>query len=227
MGDGIREEMTRRSVRASFRRSALLVLSGAGLAIAAWQAGRTTERNAARRVEKAHPTVVASVRDSDRKPVLRSVLPDEHVTAVRETIEATPPQPESGATFVLPVLEIEERPTPAPAPPAAVAFPPRENRPADSPARCILLQAYPSSVSAYGVSGEVVQLVVRARNGCFTNFGGASFRAVAVGPEGREVAAASGRFSGAIPAGGSAETLIAIPTKPSPGLSYRAEVLGY
>ena len=120
------------------------------------------------------------------------------------------------ATFVLPVREVEERPR-------AVPYRAPEARPADSPARCLALQAYPSSVSAYGVRGEVVQLVVRAQNGCGTTFGGASFRVTAVGPDGSEVASASGRISVAIPPGGSAETLVAIPTKPSMALSYRAE----
>jgi hypothetical protein len=69
----------------------------------------------------------------------------------------------------------------------------------------------------------VVQLVVRAQNGCGTDFGGASFRVTAIGSNGREVASAFGRFSDAIPPGGSAETLVVIPTKPSMALSYRAE----
>jgi hypothetical protein len=203
---------------------AVLLIAGA-IAIAAWQAGRTTERNAANRAARTRqPT--AAIRDTARQSGIPPTLAGD-VPAAPAASEQPPAGQESEATFVLPILEVTERPTHAPAPPPAVPFPPREDRQSDSPARCILLQAHPSSVSAYGIGGEVVQLVVRAQNGCLTNFGSTSFRVAAVGPDGREVASASGSFSEAIPAGGSAETLIAIPTKPSLGLIYRAEVLGY
>jgi len=65
---------------------------------------------------------------------------------------------------------------------------------------------------------------VRAQNGCGTNFGYASFRAVAIGPDGQEVASSHGSFAGGIRAGGSAETLIAVRTKPGTNMTYRAEV---
>lgn len=205
---------------------AVLLIAGA-IALAAWQAGRTTERNAATRIGRTRPSVTAPIRDTVRESDIPPTLADDVPAAALTASEQRPAERESEATFVVPILEATERPVPAPAPRLAVPFPPREDRPADSPARCIMLQAYPSSVSAYGVGGEVVQLVVRAQNGCSANFGSASFRVAAVGPDGREVVSASGRFSGAIPAGGSAETLIAIPTKPSLRLTYRAEVLGY
>ncbi len=86
-----------------------------------------------------------------------------------------------------------------------------------------MLQANPSTVSAYGTSGEIVQLVVRGQNGCSTNFGSVSFRAIAIGLDGREIASAVGRFPEGIRAGGSAETLIAIATKPVLGATYRAQ----
>jgi hypothetical protein len=202
---------------------AVLLIAGA-IAIAGWQAGRTTERNAANRA--ARRAVTAPVRDTVRQSGIPPTLA-ENVPAAPTASEQPPAGQESEATFVLPILEVTKRPTPAPTPRPAIPYRAPEERPSDTPARCILLQAHPSSVSAYGVGGEVVQLVVRAQNGCLTNFGSTSFRVAAVGPDGREVASASGSFSVAIPAGGSAETLIAIPTKPSLGLIYRAEVLGY
>jgi len=205
---------------------AVLLIAGA-IALAAWQAGRTTERNAATRAGRTRSPASAAIPDTVRESGIPPTHADDVPATASTASEQSPAGQESEATFVLRILEVTERPTPAPPPPPAVPFPPREDRPADTPARCILLQAYPSSASAYGVGGEVVQLVVRAQNGCLANFGGASFRVAAVGPDGREVASGSGRFSGAIPAGGSAETLIAIPTKPSLRLTYRAEVLGY
>lgn len=142
-----------------------------------------------------------------------------------QLLRAAPPAPaplpgggESEATFEVPIPEVDERPTAAPNP----YVPPRD-RPPDTTARCLMLQAYPSSVAAYGRSGEVVQLVVRAQNGCGTNFGYASFRAIAIGPDGSELASTVGRFPEGIRAGGSAETVIAIPTKPVMGVTYRAE----
>ena len=130
---------------------------------------------------------------------------------------------ESEATFEVPILEVDERPTAAPDPPTAAHGVLPEDRPPDTTARCLMLQAYPSTVAAYGRSGEVVQLVVRAQNGCGTNLRYASFRAIAIGPNGLELASAVGRFPDGIGAGGSAETLIAIPTKPVMGVTYRAE----
>jgi hypothetical protein len=127
---------------------------------------------------------------------------------------------ESSATYEVPIVA---RPTEAPVNPAPIA----EDRPADTPMRCILLHVSPSSSSAYGLRGEVVQLVVRGQNGCSTHFGGASFRVTAIGSGGQPVGSASGSFSSGFPPGGSAETLVAIPTKPSLALTYRAEVTGY
>lgn len=182
------------------------------IAVVAWQAGRATERRAARAGESIPPPATAPVTEA---PLLR---------AAPAATEPPPAAAESEATFELPVLDVDERPTAAPDPPPAAAWVPPEDRPADTPARCLMLQAYPSNVAAFGSSGEVVQLVVRAQNGCGTNFGYASFRAVAIGPDGREVASAVGGFAGGIRAGGSAETLIAVRTKPGTNMAYRAEV---
>jgi hypothetical protein len=204
-----------RNGRSPLGRAALLVLAGAAIAIAAWQAGRTTERRAVRGVEGARPAVSPSAPDVDSR-IAPPPPADELGPADPETTEQRAAGEEREATFVLPVREVEERPT-------AVPYRAPEARPADTPARCLALQAHPSSVSAYGRGGEVVQLVVRAQNGCGTNFGGASFRVTAIGSNGREVASAFGRFAAAIPPGGSAETLVVIPTKPSMTLTYRAE----
>jgi hypothetical protein len=115
---------------------------------------------------------------------------------------------ESSATYEVPIVA---RPTETAVNPAPIA----EDRPADTPMRCILLHVSPSSSSAYGLRGEVVQLVVRGQNGCSTHFRGASFRVTAIGSGGQPVGSASGSFSSGFPPGGSAETLVAIPTKPS------------
>jgi hypothetical protein len=127
---------------------------------------------------------------------------------------------ESSATFEVPVAPPTEVRRPyEPAPVVA-------DRPADSPQRCLSVRASPNFASAYGRAGEVVQLVVRIQNACGTNFDGASFRVTAIGADG-SVGSASGRFSSPIPAGGSAETLVAIPARASAVLTYRAEVTGY
>jgi len=141
-----------------------------------------------------------------------------------EEVAPTPTVPamaESSATF-----EVSVAPSPTAERPVEAA-PATGERPADTPLRCLTLQVSPSSASAYGISGEVVQLVVRAQNGCGTNFASASFRVTAMGYDGRPLTSAVGSFSSGIPPGGSAQTLIAIPTKPSIGITYRAEVTGY
>jgi hypothetical protein len=128
---------------------------------------------------------------------------------------------ESSATYEVPIAaptEVRRLFEPAP----AVA-----DRPADSPQRCLVVHVSPNFASAYGRAGEVVQLVVRIQNACGTNFGGASFRVTAIGADGGPVGSASGSFSSPIPAGGSAETLVAIPARRSALLTYRAEVTGY
>jgi hypothetical protein len=145
---------------------------------------------------------------------------------VADEVAPTPtviPMQESSATFEVPIAAS----APAPAQRPSEAFRSGEDRPADSPKRCLTLSASSSSSAAYGIRGEVVQLVVRARNGCSTNFNSASFRVTAIGPDGQDVGSAGGSFSGGIAPFGSAETLIAIPTKPSLSLTYRAEVIGY
>lgn len=187
-------------------KAVVLLLVGGAIALVAWQLGRKAERQALR--EAPAPAPAAAVPDG--------------IAA-----DPAPPPPraaEAEAIYEVPVAAAEERPTAPPDPPPPSAWPPAEDRPADTPARCLMLQAHPSNVSAFGSSGEVVQLVVRAQNGCGTNFGSASFRAVAIGPDGREVASASGRFPGGVPAGGSTETLIALRTRPALSLTYRAEV---
>jgi hypothetical protein len=182
---------------------ALLIVFGA-IAAVAWQLGRATERQALRESTAVPPATAPAV-------------PVDLPTAAPE------PAAEAEATYELPILDAAGRPTVVADPPPAPVWVPPENRPSDTPARCLMLQAYPSNVAAYGLSGEVVQLVVRAQNGCGTNFGYASFRAIAIGPDGGEVASAVGSFTGGIRAGGSAETLIAVRTKPGTNMTYRAE----
>lgn len=196
--------MTRRPAQVSGRRTAIVVLAGVAVAIASSGCPGRTERAAPE---------TSAARTQPGPPVTEGVALTP--TAI--------PMVESSATYEVPIA----------APPAAAegrpveAAPPVENRPADSPKRCLTLQVSPSSASAYGIRGEVVQLVVRARNGCSTNFGSATFRVTAIGPDGRELGSAGGSFSVGIAPFGSAETLIAIPTKPSLALTYRAEVMGY
>jgi hypothetical protein len=190
--------MTRRSSRFSGGGPALLVLAVAAVTIA---------------------STTACTRPAERTAPGKSVERAQPGAPEREVRIPTPTETvmeESSATFEVSVPVTEFRPSPT-----------AERRLDDTPTRCIMVSASPSSASAYGVSGEVVQVVVRAQNGCGTHFGGASFRVTAIGANGREVASASGSFSTGIPPGGTAETLIAIPTKPSLGFIYRAEVTGY
>lgn len=189
----------------------LLLVFGA-IAAVAWQAGRATERKALRDGAAASP------------PAASPAVSIEAPTAVPEPAEPPPAAEEAEATYELPARDAYGRPINSVDPPATAVWAPPESRAADTPARCLMLQAYPSNVSAYGSFGEVVQLVVRAQNGCSTNFGYASFRAIAIGPDGQEVASAVGSFSGGIRAGGSAETLIAVRAKPGTSMTYRAEV---
>ena len=188
-------------------KAVILLLVGAAIAAAAWQLGRKTEREALR----------------DGSPAAAPAeTPD--APAAPPPVEADEPaSSEVEAVYEVPVGA--EEPVPAPPDPSpAPVWPPPEERRADTAERCIQLTAHPSNVSAFGSSGEVVQLVVRAQNGCGTNFDSAYFRAFAIAPDGREVAAASGRFPGGVRAGASAETLIALRTKPAMGLTYRAEI---
>lgn len=193
-------------------KAVVLLLVFAAIAAVAWQAGRATERQALRD-STAAPRLAAS-------PAVSIAVP----TAVPEPAEPVPAEEEAEAAYELPARDAYGRPINSVDPPATAAWVPPESRPADTAARCLMLQAYPSNVSAYGSFGEVVQLVVRAQNGCSTNFGYASFRAIVIGPDGQEVASAVGSFSGGIRAGGSAETLIAVRAKPGTSMTYRAEV---
>jgi hypothetical protein len=130
-------------------KAVVLLLLCAGIAVVAWQAGRATERRAASAGEGAPPSVTEE-------------------QLLRAAPSAPAPLPEAGeseATFEVPILEVDERPTVAPDPPTVAHGVPPEDRPPDTTARCLMLQAYPSTVAAYGRSGEVVQLVVRAQNG--------------------------------------------------------------
>jgi hypothetical protein len=196
--------MTRRSAQLSGGRTALVMLAGVAVAIASSACSRPTERTASETpVERTQPGPL-----------------------VAEGVSLTPTavaMQESSATFEVPIAV-----SPAAGERAPVgAAPPVEIRPVDTPKRCLTLQVSPSSASAYGIRGEVVQLVVRARNGCSTNFGSATFRVTAIGPDGRDLGSAVGNFSVGIPPFGSSETLIAIPTRPSLNLTYRSEVMGY
>ena len=178
-------------------KAVVLLILFAGIAAVAWQAGRKAERQAARGVESVSPVVTAPITEEPAAP-------------------APLPAAESEATFEVPIAETDVRPT-------LVPYTAPEERPSDTTARCVMLQAYPSTAAAYGRYGEVVQLVVRGQNGCATNFGSVSFRAIAMGPNGLELASAVGRFPEGIRAGGSAETLIAVATKPGVGVTYRVE----
>jgi hypothetical protein len=196
--------MTRRSARLSGGRRALVLLAGVAVAIASSACPGPTERAAPETsVERTQPG----------SPVTEEVTLTPTAIAMEE----------SSATFEVPIAvppAAEERRPVEPAPVVA-------DRPQDSPQRCLTVHASPNFASAYGRAGEVVQLVVRIQNACGTNFGGASFRVTAIGADGSPVGSASGSFSSPIPAGGSAETLVAIPARRSAVLTYRAEVTGY
>ena len=189
-------------------KAVILLLVGAAIAAAAWQLGRKTEREALR--DGSPAAAPAETPDAPAAPP--PVEPDE------------PASSEVEAVYEVPVQSAAEPPAPPPDPSPPPEWPRPEERRPETAERCVQLTAYPSNVSAFGSSGEVVQLVVRAQNGCGTNFDSAYFRASAIAPDGREVAAASGRFPGGVRAGGSAETLIALRTKPALGLTYRAEI---
>jgi hypothetical protein len=146
--------------------------------------------------------------------------------AASQAAEATPPPAadadpprEAEATFEFPVPP--ERPT------EVREYRPPEERREDAPATCIAATAAPTTASAFGRSGEVIQLVVQARNVCSTSFGNVTFHVVAIAPDGREVGSASGSFYGGVPPGGGAESLVVIPMRPSVALTYRAEITGY
>jgi hypothetical protein len=195
-------------------KAVILLLVGAAIAAGAWHLGRTTEREAmqgsdvaARPAEAAAAPAEAAILDAQPNP---------------EAVRHAPPEAET--VYEVPVAAAEEPASAQLDPSPALDWPPPQERPADTPARCVQLTASPSNVSAFGSSGEVVQLVVRAQNGCGTNFDSAYFRAYALAPDGRELASAAGRFPGGVLAGGSAETLIALRTKPALGLTYRAEI---
>lgn len=153
--------------------------------------------------------------------------PEESAEPAQASAPADPaptPEPvalrESSATIEVAIGEPAAEPT---AEPAFLTEPPR---PPDNPERCLTLDARPSSVSAYGVTGPAAQLIIRARNGCSTGFPGPRvyFRAVAISMEGSELASATGRFSGEIRPFSTAETLVAIETDLTRVRSWRVEL---
>lgn len=152
--------------------------------------------------------------------------PEESAEPAQASAPADPaptPEPvaleERSATIEVAIREPAAEPT---AEPAFLTEP----RPPDDPERCLTLEARPSSVSAYGVSGPAAQLIVTARNGCSTGFPGPRvyFRAVAISMEGTELASATGRFSGEIRPFSTAETLVAIETDLTRVRSWRVEL---
>jgi hypothetical protein len=173
-----------------------LLLVAAAIALAACRIGERAQQ-----AESAEPAPASA--PADPAPTPEPVaLPESSAT-----IEVTIPQPDIAPT----------------AEPAFLTEPPR---PPDDPERCLTLDARPSSVSAYGVSGPAAQLIVRARNACSTGFPGPRvyFRAVAVSMEGSELASATGQFSGEIRPYATAETLVAIETDLTRVRSWRVEL---
>jgi hypothetical protein len=157
-------------------------------------------------------------RDAEKR-MLTAVAASQAAEATPPPAAAADPPRESEATFEFPVPP--ERPT------EVREYRPPEERREDAPATCIVATAAPTTASAFGRTGEVIQLIVRAHNACPTNFGNVTFRAVAIAPDGREVGWASGQFYGGVPPGSGAETLVVIPMRPSVALTYRAEITGY
>jgi len=188
------------------RKIAAFALVAAAIALAAYEAGRRAERPAA---------------PSNPDPALPTPGPE----------APAPTSTESHATFEVPLETPAAAPEePSPIPPATPSrvepLPLVEERPGDEPGRCLTLEAFPSSVGAYGARGPAVQLIVRARNGCATAFSGPRtyFRVSAAAAAGYELASASGRFAGEIPPFGVAETLVAIETDPTRAATYRVEL---
>lgn len=196
-----------------------LLLIGGAIALAAYEIGRRSSQAAAPVSER--PDASAG----DLAPA-----------APREAVRLEPSPVESGTTIEIPLggelpgapateteapSPVEQAAAPAPAPLLSI-----EERPEDEPNRCLTLEATPNSVSAYGAAGPAIQLVVRARNGCATAFSGQStyFRVVAAGANGFPFASVNGRFSGPIPAYGTAETLVAITGDATRIATYRAEL---
>jgi hypothetical protein len=209
--------MTPRERKPVLSTGTLVVAAIAAVAVvAAWQVGKRSERRAAEALlQRALPAAMPS-------PSAPTPAPTQDAAAAPEGGEIPV---ESSATFDMPLGPAGPEPVAPPYyPTARPYFPPEDDRPLDTPARCVMVHASPSMTSAYGRTGAVVQLVVRAHNGCPRSFGSVTFRAIAIGADGNEAGAAVGSFPGGVPAGGSAETLIAVPTRPSTSLSYRAEI---
>lgn len=142
----------------------------------------------------------------------------------------TPAATPLSADFLFPVL------TPAPAAaerdaPVVLTEEPApaftEEEPREDPETCLTLEASPNRVDVYGSSGLAVQLTVRARNRCSQAFSGRRvfFRAYATAPGGFDLASATGRFTGTIPAWGSSDTLIALDCDPTRVERYRVELV--
>jgi hypothetical protein len=164
---------------------------------------------------------LAACRIGERSQPAESVAPAQAAAPADPAPTAEPVVlTESSATIEVAVGE------PAAEPTAEPAFLTEPQRPPEDPERCLTLDAQPSSVSAYGVSGPAAQLIVRARNGCSTGFPGPRvyFRAVAISMEGFELASATGRFSGEIRPFSTAETLVAIETDLTRVRSWRVEL---
>lgn len=195
-----------------------MLLIGGAIALAAYEIGRRSGQS---------PPLSGSTNDAAAEPA---------AAAPREAMRLEPSPVESGATIEIPLGgELPAAPSiesdvPSPVEPAAAPppppLPPIDERPVDEPGRCLTLDATPNTVSAYGSAGPAVQLVVRARNGCATAFSGSStyFRVVAAGANGFPFASVNGRFSGPIPAYGTAETLVAITGDATRITTYRAEL---
>jgi hypothetical protein len=200
--------MSRRERGSVSGQTVVLALLLAGIGVVAWLAGRRTERAALlARAERERTEAAASVVGREVPSPLATpegAVTGEEQSATLEVVVA-PPAPEPTAE------------------PAFLSSPPLR---ADEPARCLTLEASPSSVSAYGATGPAVQLVVRARNSCATGFPGPStyFRAVAVSMEGTELAAATGRFSTEIKPYSTAETLVAVEADPTRVRTWRVEL---
>lgn len=201
-------------------KAVVLLLIGGAIALAAYEFGRRSPRDAAEAPAK--PGEGAGERAPDVLPAAARVEPTP--IELGSTIEV--PLGEELPRASAPDAEMSARPEPPAPPPVPPPMPVLEERRDDEPSRCLFLEATPNSVSAYGAAGPAIQLVVRARNGCATAFSGSStyFRVVAAGPNGFPLASVNGRFAGPIPAFGTAETLVAITGDVTRVAAYRAEL---
>jgi hypothetical protein len=204
--------------RAAAVLAAIAVLAAA---IVAYEAGR-----------RGRPPAPAERSEGDPAPAGRGRAP--------VATEAPAPLPETpapagtadSAVFEQPVAPQKRvEPAPAAAPQEAPAAQPEPYAPPQGErrdaARCIRLDVTPTYVEAHRVAGPVVQLTVRAHNGCAFTFEGRqiAFRISATSPDGFELAHTTARLDNDLPPYGTAQTTVDLLCDATRVARYRVELL--